>query len=113
MFVPMKTPDHRPAGPMMETGASQLQCTIHRARSRAYTYLYLREDADPSELPPELVERFDLDSVVMTLELSAERPLAQEDVRQVMEHLEEPGYHIQWPPEDDPSGWLDLPSKTF
>jgi uncharacterized protein YcgL (UPF0745 family) len=89
-----------------------LQCTIHRARARAYTYLYLPEDADPSELPPELAEHFDLDSVVMTLELSAERALAREDVRQVMANLEEPGYHIQWPPDEDPGGWLDLPPKT-
>jgi uncharacterized protein YcgL (UPF0745 family) len=88
-----------------------VQCTIHRARNRAYTYLFLPEDGDRSELPPELVEHFDLDSVVMSLELSPERALAQEDVNVVLANLADPGYHLQLPPEDDPSGWLDLPSK--
>jgi uncharacterized protein YcgL (UPF0745 family) len=89
-----------------------VNCTIHRARNRAYTYLFLPEDGDRSELPPELVRSFDLDSVVMTLELSPERPLAQEDVRIVLARLEDPGYYIQLPPEDDPSGWLDLPTEN-
>ena len=45
----------------------------------------------------------------MDLELTPEFKLANEDVNQVMENLAEKGYHLQLPPQEDESGWLDLP----
>ncbi len=87
-----------------------MHCTIYRARGRPYTYLYVREMFDLETLPQPLRERFDLDDVVMELELTPDRTLAQADVHQVMAQLEDTGYFLQMPPEEDPSGWLELTS---
>lgn len=89
-----------------------MQCTIYRARAREYTYLFVSSDFDLTELPEELAGNFDLEVPVMDLELSSDRPLAQADVGVVLTRLADVGYHIQFPPEDDPSGWLDLPSNN-
>ncbi len=93
------------------TGDQTVHSTIYRARAREYTYLFVRSDFDLAELPEELAKSFDLEVPVMELELSPERKLFQEDVSTVLRNLASQGYHLQLPPEDDPSGWLDLPPK--
>jgi len=84
-------------------------CTVLRSSLRDYTYLYLREDLPFEELPATLRGLFGAPEVVMELELHEQRSLAQEDVRQVMANLADQGYHLQLPPKEDASGWLDLP----
>jgi uncharacterized protein YcgL (UPF0745 family) len=48
---------------------------------------------------------------VMSLELTTDRKLANEDVRRIMQHLAEQGYHLQMPPQEDVTGLLELPDK--
>jgi uncharacterized protein YcgL (UPF0745 family) len=48
----------------------------------------------------------------MDLDLAKRDHLAKEDINVVRRHIADPGYYLQLPPEDDPSGWLDLPEKT-
>ena len=62
-------------------------------------YLYMKEKADPNELPEQLRELVKGLSFVMALELHSERKLAREDVEQVMKNIEEKGYHLQMPPD--------------
>lgn len=88
-----------------------MNCTIYRSSARDYTYVYLREDLMFEELPESLRSVFGEPEKVMELELAPDRELAQEDVAQVLANLEGQGFHLQMPPSDDPSGWLDLPSK--
>ncbi len=85
-----------------------LECHVYRCAHREYTYLYLRADLDWDDLPDELTRLFEGSEKIMELELSPERPLAQEDVETVIRKLKDPGYHVQLPPQEDPSGWLDL-----
>ncbi|MEJ2535022.1 MAG: YcgL domain-containing protein [Gammaproteobacteria bacterium] len=88
-----------------------MKCTIYRSRQRDFTYLFLPEDGALEELPEGLRALFANAERVMALELSADRPLAQEDPARVMENLRRDGYHLQLPPTEDPSGWLDLPGR--
>lgn len=88
-----------------------MKCTIYRSRQREFTYLFLPEDGAFDDLPEGLRALFADAERVMALELSAHRPLAQEDAARVMENLRRDGYHLQLPPTEDPSGWLDLPKK--
>ena len=62
-------------------------------------YLYMKEKADPNELPEQLRELVKGLSFVMALELHSKRKLAREDVDQVMKNIEEKGYHLQMPPD--------------
>lgn len=88
-----------------------MKCSVVRSSQKDYTYLYLREGQEWSDLPDTLTRIFGEPEFVLELELTPERTLANEDVIQVMANLEEQGYHLQLPPETDPSGWLDLPEK--
>lgn len=85
-----------------------MKCSVVRSSLKEFTYLYLREGQDWDDLPVSLTKVFGEPEFVMDLELSPERTLAYEDVNQVIANLNEKGYHLQLPPEEDKSGWLDL-----
>ncbi|MEE4175094.1 MAG: YcgL domain-containing protein [Xanthomonadales bacterium] len=86
-------------------------CTIWRSRTREYTYIYLREDVELADLPAPLQVVFAEAELAMELDLARRDALANADIATVREQLNDAGYYLQLPPEDDPSGWLDLPPK--
>lgn len=88
-----------------------IECLVYRSATRAYTYLYVQADLAWEDLPEALAAQFKDAEKVMELTLTPDRTLAKENVEQVIANLKDPGYHLQLPPEDDPSGWLDLPEK--
>lgn len=88
-----------------------MKCSVFRSSLRDFTYLYLPSEAAYESVPVELQALFGTPVKVLDLELSSERPLAQEDVHVVMENLRRQGYHLQLPPQEDPDGWLELPKS--
>lgn len=86
-----------------------MKCSVVRSSLKEYTYIYLRDGYEFDDLPDALRQVFGTPEPVMNLELTADRKLAYEDVEQVMHNLSEQGYHLQLPPKEDASGWLDLP----
>lgn len=86
-------------------------CHVYACPGREFTYLYVHPDLAWDDLPSELARLFEGAQQIMELDLDPERPLAQEDVVEVIAHLDDPGYHLQMPPTEDPSGWLDLPPR--
>ena len=88
-----------------------MKCSVFRSSLKDYTYLYLRDGHQFDDLPIALIEIFGEPEFVISLELTPERKLAYEDVRQVMKSLETNGYHLQMPPQEDATGLLDLPEK--
>jgi len=72
---------------------------IYKSRKKDELYLYLSKKDDFSEVPQSLYDSMGTEPVfVMELELSADRPLAREDVNTVMKNLESQGFHVQMPP---------------
>jgi len=88
-----------------------MKCSVVRSNLKDFTYIYLRDGYDFDELPGALRQAFGKPEFVINLELTPDRRLALEDVEQVMRNLAEQGYHLQLPPKDDESGWLDLPES--
>jgi uncharacterized protein YcgL (UPF0745 family) len=88
-----------------------MKCSVIRSSLKDYTYIYLLEGEDYDDLPESLKSIFGEPEFVMNLELTPQRKLANEDVSHVLENLAEKGYHLQLPPQEDESGWLDLPEK--
>jgi uncharacterized protein YcgL (UPF0745 family) len=86
-----------------------LKCVVYRSAKLDFTYLYLRAGLEPGELPPDLLKMFGPPQQVMELDLTPERVLAQEDTVNVLANLAGQGWHLQLPPHEDASGWLDLP----
>lgn len=88
-----------------------MQCSVFRSNLKDYTYIYLIEGYEFEDLPDSLRKVFGEPQLVMDLELNSGKKLAYEDVNQVMANLAEHGYHLQLPPTEDESGWLDLPAR--
>lgn len=88
-----------------------MKCTVFRSSLKEFTYIYLAEGSKINDLPRSLATVFGEPVFVMNLELTPERKLAYEDIGQVMKNLAEQGFHLQMPPQDDPTGLLELPEK--
>lgn len=88
-----------------------MHCTVFRSNLKDFTYIYLLKGHEFDDLPESLRKVFGEPQLVMDLELTPERTLAYEDVNQVMANLAEHGYHLQLPPTEDQTGWLDLPAR--
>ena len=80
------------------TPPTAMQCSVFKSPRREYLYLYLKQGAALDEIPEDLAKVFGEPQFVIDLELSHRRPLAQEDVKQVMNNLETQGFHLQMPP---------------
>ena len=79
-----------------------MNCWIYRSSRYQGLYLYLPTESGFEEIPATLVKMMGTPSLVMELELSPERQLAQVDAAQVMENLRTSGYFLQIPPDFKP-----------
>jgi hypothetical protein len=78
---------------------------IYKSTKKDELYLYISKKDDFSDVPQELYDTMGKEPVfVMELELSADRPLAREDVNTVMKNLETQGFHVQMPPRPEKLG---------
>ncbi|MDD3608395.1 MAG: YcgL domain-containing protein [Halothiobacillaceae bacterium] len=71
---------------------------IYRSLRKADMYVYLAERDAFDRLPEPMRRQIGRTEFVMELTLSAQRPLAREDVQTVLRNLGEIGFHIQMPP---------------
>lgn len=72
---------------------------IYKSTKKEELYLYVTDKDDFSKVPQTLFDSMGQEPVfVMELELSADKPLAREDVNKVIENLTEQGFHVQMPP---------------
>lgn len=75
-----------------------MNCFVYKSRSRAETYVYLRERDAFDLLPAPLAATLGPLVFVIELALSPERKLAREDVEAVIANLRGLGFHLQLPP---------------
>ncbi|MBK8183868.1 MAG: YcgL domain-containing protein [Candidatus Competibacteraceae bacterium] len=78
-----------------------MQCAIYKSRKKQDTYLYLATKDDFSHVPESLLKLIGEPVHVMDLELSSERKLAQEDTVEVLQNLQERGWHLQMPRQEE------------
>ena len=82
-----------------------MQCAIYKSRRKRDTYLYLAAGDDFSRVPDTLLTLLGQPIHVMDLDLSPERKLAQENTAEVLRNLQERGWHLQMPGQDE---WLGI-----
>ncbi len=75
-----------------------MQCSIYKGTKKIGHYLYIEKRDDFSRVPQVLVDMLGQLELVISLELSAKRQLAQANVNDVMQQLTEQGYYFQMPP---------------
>lgn len=90
----------------------EIACAIYKTKKRDGLYLYVKEQDDFSDVPAEVMRQFPVPEHVFDLELSAERPLARENVIVVIKNLATQGFHLQMPPKlEDPIDIIELPDS--
>jgi len=80
------------------TDARRVHCWIYKSLRKDEMYLYVREEDYAALVPEALLNAMGKLEKVMELDLHADRPLARENVKQVITHLLEQGYFLQMPP---------------
>lgn len=78
-----------------------MKCVIYKGEKKQDTYLYIERDGDFSRVPEALLKMLGMLEWVMALELTSDRTLVQADPEQVRRQLNEQGYYLQMPPQDD------------
>jgi len=70
-------------------------CHIYRSNHKLDTYLYLVDKDDFSVIPADLLRVFGIPEFSFSFDLKPGRELAREDSGEVLENLENQGYHLQ------------------
>ena len=70
-------------------------CHIYRSSRKLDTYLYLVDKDDFSVIPADLLRVFGPPEFSFSFDLKQERELAREDAAEVLDNLENQGYHLQ------------------
>jgi uncharacterized protein len=80
-----------------------MRCAVYKSRRRANAYLYVEAKNELRRVPQALLRVLGRLELVLTLELDAQRTLAQADPHEVRRQLLEQGYYLQLPPGDFPA----------
>ena len=75
-----------------------MQCFIYKSLKKEALYLYIDKRDDFSAVPDALLQSLGRLNFVMELQLDPQRKLAKEDVKKVIESLQNKGFFIQLPP---------------
>lgn len=76
-------------------------CYVYRSSRKADTYIYLPKKDEFDDIPEALMRVFGEPEFALEFELTPDRTLAQEDPGEVLENINERGFHLQMPPEND------------
>lgn len=76
-----------------------MQCFIYRSSIKEGLYVYLSEEGGLEKLPSPVQKQLGDAEFAMSLELSPDRQLGQENVETVIDNLEKQGFHVQMPRE--------------
>jgi len=77
-----------------------MQCYVYRSNRKPDTYLYLPRKDDFEEVPEALMQVFGEPEFSLEFDLTPQRSLAQEDPVVVLQNLNDQGFHLQMPPEN-------------
>ncbi len=80
-----------------------MQCWIYKGSKRAETYLYLGAREAPDSVPDALLQAMGTLELVMELDLSTRKLLANANPQEVMHSIEKHGYYLQLPPPQMPA----------
>jgi uncharacterized protein YcgL (UPF0745 family) len=74
---------------------TDMLCHIYRSNRKFDTYLYLLDKDDFSVIPADLLGIFGPPEFSFSFDLTSERSLAREDTDEVLDNLDDQGYHLQ------------------
>ncbi|MDO5055419.1 MAG: YcgL domain-containing protein [Pasteurella oralis] len=78
-------------------------CAIYKSQRKVGTYLYVAKRDQFEHVPEALREAFGVPIFVMMFNLAGNKPLVNADKAQVLQRIQQQGFYLQMPKEDD---WL-------
>lgn len=78
-----------------------MRCYVYRSSRKLDTYVYLPKKDDFEDIPDSLMRVFGEPEYALEFDLTPERKLAQEDAGEVLANIEERGFHLQMPAENE------------
>ena len=84
--------------PERERDMEVVEVDVYKTVRKAETFLYVPAGQTPEDWPEQLSRAFEPAQWVMSLTLSANRPLAAQPVEKVMEAVRRQGFFLQLPP---------------
>ena len=75
-----------------------MDCLVYKSLRKADTYLFVQHEDDFSSVPEALLQALGKLELVMHLELTPQRRLAQADATQVSNQIRARGFYLQLPP---------------
>ncbi len=75
-----------------------MQTWVYKSGRRANTYLYIDREDDFTRVPDSLLDLMGPLDFVLEVDLAARDRLAQVDINEVREWLQERGFYLQMPP---------------
>jgi uncharacterized protein YcgL (UPF0745 family) len=76
-------------------------CSIYKSPRRNEMYLYVDKQDALKKVPEALLAAFGTPQHVFDLLLTPEKKLAREDIKTVLNNLQQQGFHLQMPPAED------------
>lgn len=74
-----------------------INCYIYRCSAKPDMYIYLAEKDQFDAIPDQLYSKLGRIDFAMELELDKDKKLAKEDAAQVIDNLQDQGFHLQIP----------------
>lgn len=75
--------------------------SVYRSPKEAGLYLYVDHKVQLEKVPALLLKKFGSPELAMTLKLDSHRKLARADVGKVLQALDEQGFYLQLPPQQE------------
>ena len=87
-------------------------CKVYKSLTKSDYYLFVSHGDDLTRVPDTLLDYFGKYELAMTLALTPERHLATVSAAEVLQALDEKGYYLQLPPQNDELYMKDVRSKN-
>lgn len=78
-----------------------MKCYVYKSLRKADTYIFLANKDDFSKIPSKLLALFGTPKFALEFELTEDKTLAIADAKLVISGIENQGYYLQMPPQNN------------
>ena len=82
-----------------------MKCFVYRSLKKPWSFLFVTEKGEFSELPEALLNLFGQPEFSFEFLLTSERTLQIGDAQEILEKIDEQGFYLQLPVEQEDAWW--------
>ena len=81
----------------MTSTQNEIECAVYKSQRKDETYVFIPTTESLSNLPETLLNVLGEAELVMTLKLTPEKKMARGTAKDILNSIEEQGFHLQMP----------------